>query len=48
MRRRPASSACVQAAEGALAGELDELNVKRLRRAVREDERVAETWRTTR
>ncbi len=38
----------IAAAEGALAGELGGLDVRRLRRAAREDERIAEDRRWSR
>jgi bifunctional DNA-binding transcriptional regulator/antitoxin component of YhaV-PrlF toxin-antitoxin module len=41
----PAPDDPIAAAEGALAGELDGLDLVRLRRAAREDERVAEARR---
>lgn len=44
----PAPDDPIAAAEGALAGELSGLDVKRLRRAAREDERIAEARRKQR
>jgi hypothetical protein len=41
----PAPDDPIAAAEGALAAELDGLDLARLRRAAREDERVAEARR---
>jgi hypothetical protein len=41
----PASDDPIAAAEGALAGELGRLDVKRLREAARADELIAETRR---
>jgi AbrB family looped-hinge helix DNA binding protein len=41
----PAPDDPIAAAEGALAGELGGLDIERLRRAAREDERIAEARR---
>src|ERR1700747_223795 len=44
----PAPDDLIAAAEGALAGELGEVEIARLRRQAREDERIAEARRRTR